>query len=385
MTPPFFVPSPQKLFRLLTVSLVATLSVTHGATVTFTNNSTTNPPDASQAWSIAGNWNAGVPVDGDTVNILYSSGNPRYALLDTASANLSLASINYGSLLQIASGGVLNMLPSTGRLLVGNNESSTLVIEAGGSLLSPGTASGTSSILVSNNSTLTTAGTIDYFYTQINAGSVMNVTGGNVKLYRSFDSLVVGGTLSQTGGNISQTPAIIVSTGVYRISGGSVTTTSATTGLYFKNANATAGGTLQVVGSNATINFGSFRNDVTVASGNVTPTFSFVLDNSATHISTVNFAALGTTGGNLRTNAKLNVGLNGGLLLSGTNEYLIISRPSGTDTAWQSGPGPLWTDSTVSTNSTTKGQIKIALNGSADQGGLNYRGANSRFFTEFCG
>ena len=366
----------------MALALFTALSTTKGATVTFTNNSTTNPPGASQAWSIASNWSGGVPLDGDTANIFRTGNLTAYTLLDTASANLINTYINYGSLLQVASGGVLNLRNTDGRIVIGSNAASTLVIEAGGTVQTVNVGvQGANGISLANNSTLTTAGTINHHLITIGVGSTMNVTGGNVTLYRSFDSITVGGTLNQTGGNISATPVISITTGTYRISGGSVTTTGTLTGLYFLNANATAGGTLQVVGSNATINFGSFRNNVTVASGNVTPTFSFILDNSAAHISTVNFAANGQTGETLRTNAKLNVGLNGGVLLSGTNQYTIISRVTGGDTAWQSGPGPLWTDSTVSTNSTTKGQIKIALNGSADQGGLNYRGANSQDFT----
>jgi fibronectin-binding autotransporter adhesin len=381
LLPPHFLS--RSLFFSIVAALLSTLPTSKGATVTFSNNSTTNPPGASQAWSIASNWSGGVPVDGDFANIFRSGSLAAYALLDTASANISTVSVNYGSVLQVASGGVLNMRNTDGRVLIGNNAASTMVIEAGGTVqcLSALSNSTVVAINIFNNSTLTTAGTINHLTTQTTAGSTMNLTGGNVTLYRTSDSILTGGTLNQTGGNISATPIIVVSTGTYRISGGSVTTTSTASGLYFKSANATAGGTLQVVGSNATINFGSFRNDITAASGNVTPTFSYILDNSAAHISTVNFAANGITGATLRTNAKLNVGLNGGVLLSGTNQYTIISRVSGTDTAWQSGPGPLWTDSTVSTNATTKAQIKIALNGSADQGGLNYRGANSQDFT----
>jgi autotransporter-associated beta strand protein len=375
--------SSRSLISPILVALLSTLSTSKGATVSFANNSTTNPPGASQAWSIASNWNGGaLPAAGDTVNLYRSTNLPVYTLLDTTTQNLALAYINYGSLLQVASGGVLNMQNTDGRIFIGSNAASSLVIQAGGTVQAVNVgAQGANGISLANNSTLTTSGTINHHLITIGVGSTMNVTGGNVTLYRSFDSVTVGGTLNQTGGNISATPSISVTTGTYRISGGNVTTTDVTQGLYFKGANATSGGTLQVVGSNATINFRSFRNDVTVASGNVTPTFSFILDNSAAHISTVNFVANGQTGAALRTNTKLNVGLNGGVLLSGTNQYTIISRVSGSDSAWQSGPGPLWTDSTVSTNATTKAQIKIALNGSADQGGLNYRGANSQDFT----
>lgn len=350
------------------------------ATKTWANTDTTLQPDglpaASQAWSIGSNWNLGtVPADGDDVQFWRPGNAAAVGLLDTTT-NVAVRFISgYGSQFFISPTGNLVLSNADGRMTLGNTAGgNTINVAEGGQITWSGAGTATRNITLNNGAILNMAGTAQVPTSiSVNSGTTMNILPGAV--LGAGTELAVFDSVRQSGGAVQNTPVLRLATGTYEISGGSVTTDNTTQGLYFQGATESEGGTLRVVGSGATdITFGGYRNNVGV---NTAPTFDFVLDNSAAHISTVNFTANGISGAALRTSANLDVSLSGGVLLSAASNFTLIDRVSGTDTAWLSGPSALWTDTT----SGTKELITIGLNVAQDKGDLDGSGFESLSFT----
>lgn len=377
-TPAATIPSATRRFfssriQVSVAALSALLAVDAGAqTFSWANTDTTTPPGATQAWSIGANWGGTTPTANSTVNAFRGTG-PAYIFLDTVTNAVGTTSVNYGTELWISSTGeFINGL--SGRMDIGVNTASTVNVAAGGKItLATGTLGSNVRLRLQNGSTLNTAGVIDHNVLLVDGGSTVNLTGGSITTRQTFSGTqVLSSNFVQSGGDLV-TSSVLITKGNYTVSGGTITTNTANDGLYFTGGDTTTGSKFSVIGSAATINFSSFRNNDT-GTGVVRPTFAFTLDNSAAHISKINFAANGNTGGILRTNANLEVKLKGGILLTSTNSYTIIQRVSGTDTAWLSGPGPLWVDATDNTSTTSKANINIAFNASASRGALDAEG-----------
>lgn len=303
-------------------------------------------------------------------------------LVDSATSAVGATFVNYGSILLINATGELNDGLS-GRLDIGDNAASTVTVQSGGKItLATGTLGGNVRIQLKNGSTLNTAGGIDHNVLTLTGASTVNMSGGSITVRQAFNGVVVAGlsTFNQSGGTLT-TSNIQINQSNYIVSGGTINATIGSNGLYFTGATAGAGSTFTVKGSAATINFSSYRNDDTGSV--IKPTFAFELNNTANHISTINFAANGISGATLRTTANLQVSLAGGVLLSGANTFTVIQRQTGaTDTAWSNSASltGLWKDATVNTNSTTKADIKIGFNGAA-AGTLDVAGLTPISFT----
>lgn len=350
---------------------------------TWVNSNVTNPPGASQAWSIGSNWAGGVaPVAGATVNV-YRNGTPNapaFVLLDTQTAVAGKTSIDYGSHLLISSTGEFRGGQSDGRFEIGNTSATTVTVQAGGKITQvEGSIAANRKMTVKNGSTLNTAGAITHEYLEV-TGSTVNMSGGSITTIRSYNGiqLLAASTLNQSGGTVT-TSALNLNGAKYVVSGGTINATAAasTQSMYVNGA----GSSFTVKGSAATLNFHGLRND----SGAGGMTFGFQLDNSANHISTINFAINGNTGSTLRTNAKLDVSLAGGVLLSDVSSHTVIQRgQDATDTTWNNAASltGLWVDATNNTSGTTKRDIKIGLNAAADRGNLDVLAATPLVFGE---
>ncbi len=344
---------------------------------TWVNPDVTNPPGATQGWSIGSNWSGGAaPLAGVGVSVFRTGNLAASVLLDTQSNDVGVTSVNYGSHLLINSSGELRNGLS-GRLDIGSGAASTVTVLAGGQItLADGVLGSNVRLQLQNGSTLNTAGVINHNVLTVQGGSTVNMTGGSITTRQGNDAIVVAGsTFNQSAGAIIANDLQLQAGGLYRVSGGSITTSSANSGLYFRSATVSVGSRFEVRGSGASLNFSSFRNNDTGVDI-VRPTFAFVLDNSSQHISTINLAANGTSGATLRANADIEVSLAGGVLLSGTDSYTVIQRVSGTDTAWNNAASltGLWVDATDNTSSSTKAQIKVGLNAAVFQGNLDALG-----------
>ncbi|MFH1499827.1 MAG: PEP-CTERM sorting domain-containing protein [Verrucomicrobiota bacterium] len=357
-----------------TAALIALCVVdVRAATLTWSNASET-----PQAWSDGANWAGGggaEPAEGDVVNVQRWNGTTSVAahvFLDTQSNAVGTTSVNYGSTLLITSTGEFrNAL--NGRFEIGLNAASTVTIQSGGKITLAEGAGANMRIRVANGSALNTAGVINHQYVQVDTGSTVNMTGGSITTREGSNGIRIqsSSTFDQSGGDLV-TSGIQLNSGNYVVSGGTITTTGSN-GLYVAGTSTEVGSSFTVRGSAASLNFGSYRNDSTGV-GVVRPTFAFVLDNSAGHISTINLATNGSTGGTLRNTADLDVSLAGGVLLSGVSSYTVIQRgENATDTAWNNAASltGLWVDATDNTTSTTKRDIKIGLNATADRGDLD--------------
>lgn len=362
------------------VAVISLLSSSNAFSAQWIGTNATLPPGPGQEWSVGTNWQAGTPpVGGDFVLIGQNSNVPTVSYLNTTSNTMFSVAALYGSNFIVGPSGVLNMQANEGRVEIGKFGNPTVMSVLAGGQVNGGNGGNNRSLEVWPTAVLNTAGTITHNTLDIRSGAKVNMTGGSLTLGRAFTSIIVGentgsgGLLNQTAGSVSA-PHIVINTGQYRISGGSVVGLgSAAVGnnaLQFApvtTAAGTTGGSLQVVGSAASISFNGFQNQSS-GPGQARPTFSFVLDNSAAHITKVNFTNNGNSGQTLRTNAALEVGLSGGVLLSGTSQHSIIQRVDAFDTAWAQGPGPLWVDST---DTAAKAVIKISLNSVQNKGTLN--------------
>jgi len=395
-------PSPTHLKTSLAALLtsLALASVANAATKTWTNTSTDDPP--TQKWSTGANWSGNAaPVAGDTVNVYRSGSAAASVLLDYQTPQFTgIVDVDFGSTLLIASGG--NLRFGTGGVLrIGGgtqNDASTsfVTVEAGGQINSSAAANtgANSALYVFNKSTLTTSGTINVANITVQRQSLIKLEGGSITTTNdNYGLLLTNSSMSQTGGTLNTARLSIDPTSTYTISGGVIAdnhTGASPKGLYFTNTpNSTSGGTLAVIGSAATISFASYTNDVDTSKTNGTtkrPTFSFTLDNSAQHISTINIGDSAQASGNntqvLRQNANLALALQGGILLSDTNTYTLIQRgTSNTDSSgWFNqgtifGSGSLWKDATSSLTT-----IQIVLNSAQNQGAFDASGGTPLTF-----
>ena len=358
----------------------------------WSNTNTTYPPGGTQNWTIGSNWAGGVaPATASTPTI----NGQGYALINstvntlTGFGVLGTANVNRG--LYIANGGALT---TTGTVRLTNTNGNTTIDVASGGSFTIG------SHIYMNGGTgafgrLTTAGETSIGgFINIATQTQLYVTGGNFTSTRVGDSsFIVGsagstkadeGLIVQTGGNVSTTSTgwlYLYPGGTYQISGGNLSITgNPTNSLFFAGANATSlGGTFRVVGSGAqTINFGGLRySNNTLDSGKAT--WGFNLDNSANHITKLNFVANGNAGGYYRL-GTLDVRLEGGVLLSGTNSFVLLEAPSVTTLSnyansadYTGGTAKLWTQGLVDS---TRDQITVTLTGGG-AGTLNYTGVNS--------
>ncbi len=352
---------------------IAGISMNVAGGTNWTNTDSTYPPGATQSWDVPANWGGALPATGSGITITNSGA----ALL---SSTQSMGTIIIGN---SAAGGSL-YIGGTGDLSFSDTGNTTFrlyntgpvraEVASGGKLTVGGAITLGSG---SASAKFVSAGTVSAKYVQVSGGGTYNMTGGSLTATQTYASVnPVNGTFQQSGGAVSSSGGALQlgATGVYEISGGSISMGSGT-GLYFSGATASSGGTIRVVGSSASnISFGGLRY-VAANDGN-NAKYSFVLDNAANHITPITLINNGNSGAVLRTGATLEVGLNGGVLLSGTNTFTILTRPSGTDTAWGSGPGALWTDST----GTTKNTLKVSLAAGADKGTLDATGSGSVSF-----
>jgi autotransporter-associated beta strand protein len=357
----------------------------------WSNNSTTYPPGGTQNWTTASNWSTGVvPATASTPTI----NGQGYALINsTVNTLATFGVLGTGEVsrgLYIASGGALT---TTGTFRLANTNGNTTVEVASGGTLTIG------SNLLMNQGTgafgrLTTAGqTTVNGQTRVETQTQLYITGGNFTSNQASNTaLFVGlagstnanqGLVVQSGGNFTTTSTgwlQLSPGGTYQISGGNMTVGSnSSLAMYFNGANATSlGGTFRVVGSGAqTINFGGLRYQT--VSDQTKATWGFTLDNSANHISKLNFLGNGNAGGYYRL-GTLDVQLQGGVLLSGTNSFVLLEAPSVTTLSnytnsadYTGATAKLWTQGLVDS---TRDQITVSLTG-AGAGTLNYTGVNS--------
>ncbi len=364
---------------------LALASVAQANFISWGNTSNSSPPTAAQNWNIGSNWGGGnVPLATDTGGI----GNGGVALVNDSETITAFVVGNSaaGGGLYIANGGSLTITDSNNPFRLINNGPVSGTVEAGGTLSATSGTVGIGTNSTGAPATFTSAGTVSASYVTVANSGVYNMTGGSLTVSRTYGSLLLGGsgagTFNQSGGtNTNGSGQLELSPGgTYQIGGGSISMGS-TTGLYFYGASSgSLGGTIQVIGSGATgITFGGVRYYNSYDQSN--SKWSFVLDNSTAHITKIGFSANGSSGAVLRTSSTLSVGLNGGVLLSGTNAYTLIQRPTGaTDTAWGTGPDGLWTD-TTNTNGTSKQSITVALAAAADQGTLDATGNTALSFS----
>jgi hypothetical protein len=320
---------------------------------TWTNSNETYPPGATQNWNIGANWNTGVVPDAAAVNQALGSALINTAVPDittyimgnegTASRNRSLLIDNGGSLNVTSNGtGAFRLFNTAGGHQV--------TVAAGGSLTVAGTLHNGATTGTGSSSVFNSAGTVSVASLVTGRNAVTNISGGT--LAAGSGGITVGsggpGVVNVTGGAVSSTAGLRVQdSGTLNISGGSLGVTGAS-GLFIWGTAAAAPRVVHVDGSGASsISLSGLRYFAQVDRDNTT--WKFTLDNGADHITPVTLTAVGTSGATLRTGTTLDVGLNGGVLLSGTDKFTLVTRPSGTDTAWGTGPGALWTDTSTST------------------------------------
>jgi len=381
---------PSMTLKLLTriIGLLALAAVPASAQ-SWTNTSATYPPEASQNWNIGTNWSGGSVPSGVTSPTM--TVNNGFALINSAVPNVSGFTINgtgSGSRgLYIDNGGSLTF--TGGDLIVGSTAGTgSLTVASGGSLtLAPNRHLYLGG---AGNVSLTTAGELSISgFAQVDNQDTLNITGGNFTSTRTTNAaFLIGttgsagtnlGTVVQSGGNLTTASTGFLDLkpgGTFEISGGTTNIGSASSlALAFNSANATSsGGTLRVVGGGSQgINFGGLRYISTSDADKAT--WGFTLDNSATHITKVNLITNGNAGGNVRR-GTLDVGLSGGVLLTGGSSFVLIEGPdilTGTNflnaADYTTGTAKLWVQSI--TNS-TRDTLNVALNSAADKGNLDF-------------
>lgn len=344
----------------------------------WTNLDTTWPPGPSQEWSIGSNWSAPStpPVAGNSVRPL-TAGLNQSILVNSTVTNLYLIYMNNGVRVYIGANGVVSNFTYTGKALAVGEPWGTPVSSNAYLYVAPGGRVHLSPVVIDYGSTAETEGTWTGNRIDIYKEGILKITGGTMTLTNSID--LYNGTVLQSGGAVA-TPALNIkalsSNTVYEISGGSINANHAQA-LCTSYGGAMAGPfTFRVIGAGATgISFTGLRYAQAADPGYTT--WAFVLDRVAPHITKVNITTSNYSGPVLRTGSNLDVSLRGGVLLSGTNTFTLIQRISGTDTAWGTGPGALWTDSTTG----NKSAIRVTLAGAADKGSLDCSLNTSTSFT----
>ncbi len=395
-----------KAYLVAAAGSLGMAGIAHAQNVDWSSTDATFPPGASQNWTIGTNWvGDSAPTAASTARIISDGG---VALVDSsvtvAQFIMGLNANANGNGLCIDDGGTLNVtLNNTnafGFRLWNNGPDVRVAVAANGTLsvLNSGIQVGSATSGAILPSTFTSAGTVNASFAQVQRDSVYSMTGGTLTLSRNFEALTVGrpqgtsttstteGLFSHTGGAISATNGgslRLAGGGTYEISGGSILMSNTTTGLYFRGTDdmTSPGGTIRVIGSGASsISFGGLRyynlNGVNTYDQD-NAKWSFVLDNSANHITTINFTGNGHAAGNLRR-GTLEVGLKGGVLLSATSTYDLITAPTinaGTD--FIAGPGPLWTPGLTDAATDT---VTVSLAGAANKGALDVNGVTSISF-----
>jgi hypothetical protein len=352
------------------ISLFMFTLATHpvAAQSTWSNTDETYPPLASQNWTLTDNWTSGVP-------------------------SAEQATINLGSAL------INTSVPDITNFLIGNNADATatrsLLIDDGGSLTATGifrlfntagnhqvtvAAGGSLSVAsalgngtntleggAGSSSIFNSAGTVTLGALGTDKNAITNITGGTTTVSGQTSVGASGvGVLNVSGGAVS-TDVLRMHNGTANLSGGSFSASGANA-LFFYSQTDLATQVLHVDGSGASsISFNGTRYLDGSPSGNgLNPTWKFTLDNGTNHITPVTLTSNGNSGATLRTDATLDVGLNGGILLSGTDTFTLIDRVSTTtySDTWGTGTGALWTDSSGE-------DIQVTLAGAANKGSLN--------------
>lgn len=360
------------------------------------NTDQTWPPNpTSQNWGLATNW-SGLPEGSIVYFNVQTPVNAGTSYIDSA---FSIARLYMGSSTDtaggtrgvwIASGGTLTI--TTNNFFLYNKGGSQLLnVASGGSLTSAGTTQlgggGGGSAILSNSGTYSTVGM------NVTVGGEFRMEGGTFNSTNTV-ALGVASTTNPNEARFVQTAGASTITdfqlrigggGTYQISGGSISATGANGYLYFGfvDANpANLGGTFQVIGSGATnIDFaGGLRYQN--ADDRARATWSFTLDNSAAHITKVNFGVNGNAVGQLR-GGTLDVGLSGGVLLSGTNAMTLFEAPDILTSSnfvnaadFEGGTAKLWTQSIVND---TRDTLLVTLTAAADKGTLDASGGALSF------
>jgi hypothetical protein len=194
-----------------------------------------------------------------------------------------------------------------------------------------------------------------------NGNGIFTMIGGQLNISNEVrvgvsTSNPAASSFSQTGGSLDTDELRLEAAGsLYEISGGAVNSNIG----FWRQADTT----VRIVGGAASIDIAGtgFRDDSPAQSS----TAEFVLDNSATHISTVIHSGSG-----LRRQGKLVVDLQGGILLTDDNQFNLVRSDSTMLTGWSSTPGDLWT---YSGNVLDAGRYyeRITLDAAADKGDLD--------------
>jgi len=356
----------------------------------WSNTNSTFPPDASQNWATGTNWvgNA-VPNAG---NVTISNGGA--ALVNTAVPSVSTvilgnsANASLTHSLYIANGGSLNVTSTapTAFRVISIAGVHRVTIESGGSLAVAGTITTTAG--AGSTPILTSAGTITATALRTHSNAETYITGGSVTLSQNFSSIVAGsgGAVQQSGGAVQASNSgslQLEANGTYRISGGSLSMTNTSAGLIIHGGAGTGNRTFHVNGSGASsIDFGGLR--YIAAQDPTSMVWKFTLDNGANHITKVNFTNNGNAGGNFRR-GTLDVGLSGGILLSGNSSLTLMEGPTistatnFTNAAdYTSGTAKLWVQSITDS---TRDTLNVTLNSSKLQGSQDFSNPIALTFT----
>jgi hypothetical protein len=135
-------------------------------------------------------------------------------------------------------------------------------------------------------------------------------------------------------------------------------------------------------GGSQSIDFGGLRYQTTDDQNKAT--WGFTLDNSTNHITKVNLIANGSAGGSVRR-GTLDVGLSGGVLLTGGSSFVLIEGPTISAATnflnaadYTSGTAKLWVQSITDS---TRDTLNVVLNSAADKGNLDFAAPIALTFT----
>jgi len=346
------------------------LSAMTAEAATWSNPDSNYPPDETQNWNVDGNWNTNIVPVNEEARI----GNGGAALINSVVPDITAfllgnsanSELTHG--LYIADGGSLNITdPGASVFRLYNTDGiHRVTVAAGGSLtVAGGLANGAAVSGDGGESFFNSAGTVSAgsFGTAKNA--VTEISGGT--LSTGSASVAGGGVFQATGGSVSVTEGFrLFENGTVKIRGGSLDVTGGS-GLFFNGSTKEAAGprTFHVDGSGTSkISLAGVRYYTDADRNHAV--WKFTLDNGANHITPVVLTADGVNGKTLRDGATLEVGLRGGVLLSGTDTFTLIERPGSSYLDyWGVGPGPLWTEA-------ADGHIlQIALNAEVAKGSLD--------------
>ncbi len=162
--------------------------------------------------------------------------------------------------------------------------------------------------------------------------------------------------------------------GTYRISGGSLSMASTTQGLYVNGGAGTGNRVFHVDGSGASsIDFGGLRYQA--AQDQTSMVWRFTADNGTNHITRINFVNNGNAAGSVRR-GTLDVGLSGGILLTGTNTLTLMEGPTISSSTnftnaadYTSGTAKLWVQSITDS---TRDTLNVSLNSAVLKGSINF-------------